>query len=36
MFGMLGVDWGFGLDPQPGDTKAYHGGEFHFIMGQQF
>jgi outer membrane protein insertion porin family len=36
MFGMLGVDWGYGLDYQPGDDKATHGGEFHFIMGQQF
>jgi len=35
MFGMLGVDWGYGLDPQPGEDKR-HGSEFHFIMGQQF
>lgn len=37
MFGMLGVDWGYGLDQQwdePG--KLRHGSEFHFIMGQQF
>lgn len=36
MFGMLGVDWGFGLDALPGDKNTYHGSEFHFIMGQQF
>jgi outer membrane protein insertion porin family len=36
MFGMLGVDWGYGLDPQPGEDKLQHGSEFHFIMGQQF
>ncbi|MBN2273501.1 MAG: BamA/TamA family outer membrane protein [Bacteroidales bacterium] len=36
MFGMLGVDWGYGLDPQPGEDKLRHGSEFHFIMGQQF
>lgn len=35
MFGMLGIDWGYGFDPQPGETKR-HGGEFHFILGQQF
>jgi outer membrane protein insertion porin family len=36
MFGMLGVDWGYGLDPQPGEVKKQHGSEFHFIMGQNF
>src|SRR4030042_2393762 len=35
MFGVLGVDWGYGMDPQPGENKP-HGSEFHFIMGQQF
>lgn len=43
MFGMLGVDWGFGFDlPNSGTLsdseirKGYHGGEFHFVMGQNF
>jgi outer membrane protein insertion porin family len=43
MFGMLGIDYGFGLDlPNSSGTSAseikrgYHGGEFHFTMGQQF
>lgn len=37
MFGMLGVDWGYGLDLQPGEVnKHQHGSEFHFIMGQNF
>ncbi len=43
MFGLLGVDWGFGFDlPNSGAisneerSRGYHGGEFHFIMGQQF
>ena len=35
MFGLLGIDWGYGLDPQPGETGP-HGSEFHFVMGQQF
>ena len=34
-FGLLGVDWGYGFDPQPGETKA-HGKQIHFIIGQQF
>jgi outer membrane protein insertion porin family len=43
MFGLLGVDWGFGFDlPNSGDLspderkRGYHGGEIHFVMGQQF
>jgi outer membrane protein insertion porin family len=42
MFGMLGIDWGYGFDmPNSGVTqsdlnKGFHGGEFHFTMGQQF
>jgi outer membrane protein insertion porin family len=42
MFGMLGVDYGFGFDLPNKDVPAsefkrgYHGGEFHFTMGQQF
>ncbi len=43
MFGMLGIDWGYGFDlPNSSDTPAdeikrgHHGGEFHFTMGQQF
>jgi outer membrane protein insertion porin family len=43
MFGMLGIDWGYGFDlPNAYDTppdeirRGHHGGEFHFTMGQQF
>jgi len=35
MLGQLGFDWGYGFDPQNGESKA-HGSEFHFTMGQQF
>jgi len=35
MFGLLGIDWGYGLDPLPGEA-APNGSEFHFVMGQQF
>jgi outer membrane protein insertion porin family len=42
MFGMLGLDYGFGFDLpnknlSAGELrKGYHGPEFHFTMGQQF
>jgi outer membrane protein insertion porin family len=43
MFGMLGIDWGYGFDlPNASDTppdeirRGHHGSEFHFTMGQQF
>jgi outer membrane protein insertion porin family len=42
MFGMLGIDWGYGFDLpnrnlSSGDIqRGYHGSEFHFTMGQQF
>jgi outer membrane protein insertion porin family len=42
MFGMLGIDYGYGFDlpnnnVSAGDlNRGYHGGEFHFTMGQQF
>lgn len=35
MFGMLGVDWGYGFDePTPG--AGISGGQFHFVLGQEF
>jgi|WetSurMetagenome_2_1015567.scaffolds.fasta_scaffold12540_3 outer membrane protein insertion porin family len=42
MFGMLGLDWGYGFDlPNSGITdndvaRGRHAGEFHFTMGQNF
>jgi outer membrane protein insertion porin family len=42
MFGMLGIDWGYGFDmPNSNLTnddrqRGFHGSEFHFTMGQQF
>jgi len=35
MFGMLGVDWGFGFDAPPGKTTP-SGSQFHFTIGQNF
>jgi outer membrane protein insertion porin family len=36
MFGLLGLDWGYGFDNPWGFPKGYrNGGEFHFTIGQQ-
>jgi outer membrane protein insertion porin family len=34
-FGLLGIDWGYGFDSAPGQTKR-SGPQFHFTIGQQF
>jgi len=33
MLGMLGIDWGYGFDKINGNIS---GGQFHFVLGQQF
>ena len=35
MFGLMGIDWGYGFDDVPGDSDA-SGSQFHFVIGQQF
>jgi len=35
MIGMMGLDYGWGLDEIPGKSDA-NGGQFHFSIGQQF
>ncbi|NLO03072.1 MAG: BamA/TamA family outer membrane protein, partial [Bacteroidales bacterium] len=35
MFGLMGIDWGYGFDEVPGSSDA-NGGNFHFVIGQQF
>ena len=35
MFGLLGVDWGYGFDDIPGKPDS-NGSQFHFVIGQQF
>jgi len=32
--GMLGIDWGYGFDPVPGEKRG--GSNIHFVIGQQF
>ncbi|MFN3641181.1 MAG: BamA/TamA family outer membrane protein, partial [Flavobacterium sp.] len=34
-FGLLGIDFGYGFDPLPGQPQR-NGWETHFIIGQQF
>jgi outer membrane protein insertion porin family len=38
MFGLLGVDWGYGFDPvgDPGTYPNANHSQFHFVIGQQF
>ena len=35
MFGLMGLDYGWGLDDIPANPDA-NGGQFHFSIGQQF
>jgi len=35
MFGLLGIDWGYGFDEIPGNPGV-NKGQFHFTIGQQF
>ena len=35
MFGLLGIDWGYGFDPVNGSFDKSQS-QFHFTMGQQF
>jgi outer membrane protein insertion porin family len=35
MFGMIGLDYGYGFDQVPFRAGA-NGGQFHFLLGQQF
>jgi outer membrane protein insertion porin family len=35
MFGLLGIDWGYGFDAIPGNPDA-NKSQFHFVIGQQF
>lgn len=34
MFGLMGIDWGWGFDPING-SNAYGGSQFHFVLGQE-
>ncbi len=35
MIGMMGIDWAYGFDKVFG-SRSYSGGQFHFILGQEF
>ena len=34
MFGLLGIDWGWGFDDING-SRSYSGSQFHFVLGQE-
>ena len=34
MFGLMGIDWGYGFDDINGN-KSYGGSQFHFVLGQE-
>lgn len=36
MIGLMGIDWAYGFDPLPSSARRYSGGQFHFIIGQEF
>jgi len=36
MFGLLGIDWGYGFDPAVTGRADDSGSQFHFVIGQQF
>ena len=36
MFGLLGIDWGYGFDPALSGRPDDSGSQFHFVIGQQF
>jgi outer membrane protein insertion porin family len=36
MFGLLGIDWGYGFDTVPNTAYGNAGSNFHFTIGQQF
>lgn len=38
MFGLLGIDWGYGFDqvPDPTNNPNANKSQFHFVIGQQF
>jgi len=35
MFGLMGIDWGYGFDKVNGDSSVGKS-QFHFVIGQQF
>jgi outer membrane protein insertion porin family len=36
MFGLLGIDWGYGFDDVPSGKTGENHSQFHFVIGQQF
>jgi outer membrane protein insertion porin family len=36
MFGLLGIDWGYGFDPVPSGASGSNKSQFSFVIGQEF
>jgi outer membrane protein insertion porin family len=36
MFGLLGIDWGYGFDDVPSGAASANHGQFSFVIGQEF
>lgn len=36
IFGLMGIDWGYGFDGTPAQPNTPSGSQFHFVIGQQF
>jgi len=36
MVGLMGMDWAYGFDKSSASSKSASGGQFHFIIGQEF
>jgi outer membrane protein assembly complex, YaeT protein len=36
MFGLLGIDWGYGFDPVPSGASGANKSQFSFVIGQEF
>ncbi len=36
IFGLMGIDWGYGFDRSNANPSQISGGQFHFVMGQSF
>jgi outer membrane protein insertion porin family len=36
MFGLLGIDWGYGFDAVPSGASSANHSQFSFVIGQEF
>ncbi|MDP4278318.1 MAG: BamA/TamA family outer membrane protein, partial [Bacteroidota bacterium] len=36
MVGLMGIDWAYGFDKASASATSVSGGQFHFVIGQEF